>query len=119
MNHELLKKIIYDQHQVIKDIIIVERNIELEKEVNYVLVGLRRSGKTTLLYKRVQDLINEGVEWNQIIYINFDDERIIEFARNSKSKAKLIVVTYEEKTTINVGEYEITVVPLKEFLLSN
>ena len=79
MNHELLKKIIYDQHQVIKDAIIVERNIELEKDVNYVLVGLRRSGKTTLLYKRVQDLINEGVEWNQIIYINFDDERLVDF----------------------------------------
>lgn len=79
MNHELLKKIIYDQHQVIKDAIIVDRNIELEKDVNYVLVGLRRSGKTTLLYKRVQDLINEGVEWNQIIYINFDDERLVDF----------------------------------------
>ena len=79
MNHEILKKVIYDQHQVIKDSIIVDREIFLEKNVNYVLVGLRRAGKTTLLYKRVQDLIKSGVEWNQIIYINFDDERLIEF----------------------------------------
>lgn len=79
MNHEILKKVIYDQHQVIKDSIIVDRDIVLEKNVNYVLVGLRRAGKTTLLYKRVQDLIKSGVEWNQIIYINFDDERLIEF----------------------------------------
>lgn len=79
MNHEILKKVIYDQHQVIKDSIIVDREIVLEKNVNYVLVGLRRAGKTTLLYKRVQDLIKSGVEWNQIIYINFDDERLIEF----------------------------------------
>lgn len=79
MNHEILKKVIYDQHQVIKDSIIVDREIVLEKDVNYVLVGLRRAGKTTLLYKRVQDLIKSGVEWNQIIYINFDDERLIEF----------------------------------------
>lgn len=79
MNHEILKKVIYDQHQVIKDSIIVDREIALEKNVNYVLVGLRRAGKTTLLYKRVQDLIKSGVEWNQIIYINFDDERLIEF----------------------------------------
>ena len=77
MNHELLKKVIYDQHQVIKDTIIVERDIELEKNANYVLVGLRRAGKTTMLYKRVKDLISEGVEWNQIIYINFDDERFL------------------------------------------
>lgn len=79
MNHEILKKVIYDQHQVIKDSIIVDREIVLEMNVNYVLVGLRRAGKTTLLYKRVQDLIKSGVEWNQIIYINFDDERLIEF----------------------------------------
>ena len=79
MNHETIKKVIFDQHQVIKDALIVERDVVLEKEVNYVLVGLRRAGKTTLLYKRVQDLIKEGVEWNQIIYINFDDERLLGF----------------------------------------
>lgn len=79
MNHQVIKKVIFDQHQVIKDAVIVDRDIKLEKDVNYVLVGLRRAGKTTLLYKRVQDLIKEGVEWNQIIYINFDDERLLGF----------------------------------------
>ena len=82
MNRETLKRIIFDQHQVIKDAVIIDRNIVLEKDINYVLVGLRRAGKTTLLYKRVQELINEGVDWNQIIYINFDDERLLEFTAN-------------------------------------
>ena len=79
MNHEIIKKVIFNKHQVIKDAIIVDRDIKLEKDANYVLVGLRRAGKTTLLYKRVQDLIREGIEWNQIIYINFDDELLLEF----------------------------------------
>ena len=79
MNHEVIKKVIFDQHQVIKDASIVDRDIALEKNANYVLVGLRRAGKTTLLYKRVQDLIKEGVEWDQIIYVNFDDERLLGF----------------------------------------
>ena len=79
MNHETIKRVIFDQHQVIKDTVIVERDVILEKNVNYVLVGLRRAGKTTLLYKRVQDLIKEGVEWNQVVYINFDDERLLGF----------------------------------------
>lgn len=79
MNHDILKKVIFDQHQVIKDAVIVDRDIELEKAANYVLVGLRRAGKTTLLYKRVKDLIQDGVSWNQIIYINFDDERLLGF----------------------------------------
>lgn len=79
MNHDVLKRVIADQHQVIKNATIVDRDIELEKDANYVLVGLRRAGKSTLLYKRAQDLIKDGVLWNQIIYINFDDERLLNF----------------------------------------
>ncbi len=96
MNKEILKKVIYDQHQVIRDTVIVDRDIELEKSANYVLVGLRRAGKTTLLYKRVQDLINEGVEWSQIIYINFDDERLIDFKLSDFDDILLVA---EEMTT--------------------
>ena len=79
MNHELLKKIIYEQHEVIKNAKLIKRDIELEDNLNYVLVGLRRAGKTSILYSRVQDLIKSGIDWNQIIYINFDDERLINF----------------------------------------
>lgn len=61
MNREIIKKVIFDQHQVIKNAVIVHRDVALEKEANYVLVGLRRAGKTTSLYKRVQDLIKEGL----------------------------------------------------------
>lgn len=97
MNKETLKKVIYDQHQVIRDTVIVERDIELEKNANYVLVGLRRAGKTTLLYKRVQDLIEEGVEWNQIIYINFDDERLIDFKLNDFDDILLVAEEMSSK----------------------
>ena len=93
MNHEILKRVIYDQHQIIKDAVIVDRDIELEIEANYVLVGLRRAGKTTLLYKRVQNLIKNGVEWNQIIYVNFDDERLLDFTVNDFDD---ILLTAEE-----------------------
>lgn len=90
MNHDLLKRIIFDQHEVIKDSTIVERDISLEKDANYVLVGLRRAGKTTILYKRVQELIKEGVEWNQIVYINFDDERLLDFSVNDFNDILLV-----------------------------
>ena len=83
MNHEILKRVIFDQHEIIKSAIIVERNdYVFDEKLNYVLVGLRRSGKSTLLYKKVQDLIKNGVSYNQIIYINFEDERLIGFDVN-------------------------------------
>lgn len=95
MNHDLIKRVIFDQHEVIKEAKIVDRDLILEKNANYVLTGLRRAGKTTLLYKRVQDLIKEGVEWNQIIYINFDDERLIGF---NVSDFEDIILVAEELT---------------------
>ena len=79
MNHALLKSVIYDQHEFIRDFQIVPRDYEFEENGNYVLVGLRRAGKSTLLYKIVLDLVASGVDWEQIIYINFEDERLSEF----------------------------------------
>ena len=97
MNHDIIKKVIFDQHQVIKDMAIIDRDIVLEKDANYVLVGLRRAGKTTLLYKRVQDLIKDGVSWNQIIYINFDDERLLGFNVGDFEDILLVAEELSEK----------------------
>ena len=82
MNHDLLKTVIYDQHEIIKRTKIVNREYEFDLNANYVVIGLRRSGKSTLLYKIVQDLISNGTDWSQIIYINFEDERLSEFSKN-------------------------------------
>ncbi len=82
MNHDLLKTVIFDQHEIIRNFQIVDREYEFDLHANYVVIGLRRAGKSTLLYKIVQDLIATGTDWNQIIYINFEDERLSEFSVN-------------------------------------
>ena len=82
MNHDLLKTVIYDQHEIIRNFQIVNREYEFDINANYVVTGLRRAGKSTLLYKIVQDLVANGTDWNQIIYINFEDERLSEFSLN-------------------------------------
>lgn len=82
MNHNILKNVIYDQHEIIKNFQIVEREYEFDINANYVVIGLRRAGKSTMLYKIVQNLVASGTDWNQIIYINFEDERLSEFTLN-------------------------------------
>lgn len=79
MDHELIKRVIYDQHETIARANIVPRDYRLESNVNYVLTGLRRAGKSTMLYALVQDLIASGVSWDEITYVNFEDERLAEF----------------------------------------
>ena len=79
MNLEVLKSVIFDQHEIIRNAHIVPRRYSLDPQANYVITGLRRAGKSTLLYKIARDLVESGVEWNRIIYINFEDERLAEF----------------------------------------
>ena len=76
MNHELLKSVIFDQRAAIQAARITPRGYTFEENANYVLVGLRRAGKSTLLFDIARKLVTQGTEWNQIIYINFEDERL-------------------------------------------
>ena len=44
-----------------------------DKKLIKVITGIRRSGKSTLMSLFQQQLMNSGVESNQIISINFED----------------------------------------------
>ena len=57
------------------------------------MVGLRRAGKSTMLYKKVLELVESGIDWNRIIYINFEDERLIGF--NSDDFQDILLVKNE------------------------
>lgn len=76
MDSGLLKSIIFNQQDIIKEEKIIPRDYFFEPNDNYILVGMRRAGKTMLMHKVVQDLIKKGTDWAQIIYINFEDERL-------------------------------------------
>lgn len=82
MNHNTLKQVILEQLELIQKAEIIERDYAFEKNVNYILVGLRRAGKSTLLYKIARELVAAGCDWSQIIYINFEDDRLLGFTKN-------------------------------------
>ncbi|MDD2979832.1 MAG: ATP-binding protein [Hespellia sp.] len=97
MNSDILKTIIYDQHQIIRDSLIINREYTFEKNGNYILTGLRRAGKSTLLYKIARELVDAGVDWSQIIYINFEDERLLEFQLKDFNDILLVASEMSEK----------------------
>lgn len=82
MESALLKSIIFSQHEIIRNEKIVPRDYKFDPNDNYVLVGMRRAGKTMILHEIVQNLVKEGVDWSQIIYINFEDERLQQMTIN-------------------------------------
>lgn len=76
MDHNIVKRVIIDMRELIQNVEIVDRDYFFEKNANYILVGVRRSGKSYLMYRRVRELIESGCEWNQICYVNFEDDRL-------------------------------------------
>lgn len=60
----------------IRDIELYQRPFEFEEEGRYVLVGIRQAGKSYLLYQRAKQFLQTGHDIREIVYINFDDERL-------------------------------------------
>lgn len=76
MQVELLQRIISEGQQLVGHIQLVERPAQYESTGNYVFVGLRQVGKSYMLYARMQELLRSGISPQQLVYVNFDDERI-------------------------------------------
>lgn len=45
-----------------------------------VVIGMRRAGKTWFCYQKIQELIASGIKKEQILYINFEDDRLLDFS---------------------------------------
>lgn len=76
MDKELLKSVIADNQAEIPRHQVIPRDFSFEDFGNYVFVGIRRAGKSYLLYQRIQQLLANGTGWDEILYINFEDERL-------------------------------------------
>ena len=74
---ETIKEILLENRKEIESQQIVHRNIEMEDFANYVLIGVRRAGKSFMLYQQIQDNLKKGITWDSMLYINFEDERLI------------------------------------------
>jgi uncharacterized protein len=59
-----------------------------------VVVGMRRSGKTWFCYQHMKDLVNGGIAKERILYLNFEDDRLLPF---SAQDFQTILDTYYRK----------------------
>ena len=78
MDKQIIKDLISENQDFVESIKVLPRGMNLEPQGNYVFVGLRRAGKTYLLFRQIHNLLNIGVSIKQILYINFEDERLSE-----------------------------------------
>ena len=76
MDKLLLKQILRENQQEVERYVVEPRNIQLNGFPCRVLVGVRWAGKSYMLYHSIQQLLAEGHKWNEMLYLNFEDERL-------------------------------------------
>ena len=79
INKTILKQILLDNRREVEGYRIVQRNIVTEGFNCYVIIGVRRAGKSFVLFEKMQQLLREGHSWNEMLYLSFEDERLVDF----------------------------------------
>ncbi len=77
---DLLKSIIrsFQTEPLPQDIIKRDMDLPVDSGAVISVIGSRRAGKTYLILETIQQLLGRGVPKENIIYINFEDERLID-----------------------------------------
>jgi len=78
MDKDILKKIIIENQQYISNLKIKQRSDLPDLKANNVFCGIRRSGKSFMLFQQIK-LLKEEDSGIKPVYLNFEDERFIEF----------------------------------------
>ena len=74
----LLKELIADFHTTsLPTTVKREISLPLDSGKIITLTGVRRCGKTFLLYEAIKTLLTHGLAMRNILYLNFEDERLI------------------------------------------
>lgn len=79
MDKQILKQILRDNQQEVVRYKIEPRELIIDDFPCCVLVGVRRSGKSYMLYQQIQQLLINGKQWDEILYLSFEDERLENF----------------------------------------
>ena len=93
MDKNVIKQIILNQQDFIGRIKLQSRDVCFEENANYVLVGIRRAGKSYMLYQHIQHLVANGHSIEEMLFINFEDERISDIR---KEDLYLVLEAYRE-----------------------
>lgn len=91
-----LSTVLTDFRESARQVQFVRRSFEFENAGCYVFVGVRRAGKSYLMFQRMNELVSQGVDRDDIVYVNFEDERLIGF--DTEDFNKILEVQYSRRS---------------------
>lgn len=79
ISKDTLKKVLISNHLDIEKYSIVRRKLPSDDFPCRVFVGVRRCGKSFLMFQKMQEMLSSGHNWDEMLYINFEDDRLAQF----------------------------------------
>ena len=74
---DTFRTLIREGQELLEEVKLYDRPFSFEEHGRYVLVGIRQAGKSYMLYKRAKQLLANGHQLEELVYIDFDDERLL------------------------------------------
>ena len=94
MKKNVIKAIIKEKQQEISRLKLIRRPFSYEDNMCYVNVGIRRAGKSYLLYQDIQERVAAGqTTIEDCLFINFEDERLAEIKAD---ELNIFIECYQE-----------------------
>ena len=107
VSKDIIKQCLISKQREVDEAVIVNRPVDFEENGNYVIVGVRHTGKSYLLYQRVQQLKAKGMGWDEILFVDFEDERLAEFqTEDFESLLEAHLELYGKKPVVFLDEVQ-------------
>ena len=93
ISRSVLKQVMLDNQKDVEKYNILYRDFDLDSFPLQVFVGVRRSGKSFLLFQKMRMMLNAGYGWEDMLYLDFEDTRLDGF---TKEDFNLILECHQE-----------------------
>jgi len=75
----LLKQVMVSNRRDVGAYAVVPRALPTDGFPRRVFVGVRRAGKSYMMFQEMQRRLAAGQGWNEMLYLNFEDDRLAQF----------------------------------------
>ena len=75
-----LKQVLISNQKEVERYRVIPRRMPDDAFACRIFVGVRRAGKSFMLFQKMQELLSSGFGWESMLYLNFEDDRLAEFS---------------------------------------
>lgn len=79
---DTLKQVLATNQKDVENYKVIPRTLPSDDFSCRVFVGVRRAGKSFMLYQKMQQMLASGHNWEEMLYLNFEDDRLAQFDRS-------------------------------------